>query len=133
MWGSLPGFLTGKWNHRYPFYFQGWQDQWEAGERDSWIRQKTRPQYSSTIFCISVSSASWQVHFSDAPAADVRYKGCMPGSWKGKSKSYAKCRKTGKESVRYEDGCGTRPVPGAQKSGPGRGKPVKEMADNSQT
>ena len=29
----------------------------------------------------------------------------------GKSKSYAKCRKTGKESVRYEDECGTRPVP----------------------
>ena len=51
----------------------------------------------------------------------------------GKSKSYAKCRKTGKESVRYEDECGTRPVPGAQKSGPDRGKPVKEMADNSQT
>ena len=57
----------------------------------------------------------------------------MPESWMGKSKSYAKCRKTGKESVRYEDECGTRPVPGAQKSGPGRGKPVKEMADNSQT
>ena len=43
---------------------------WEAGERDSWIRQKTRPQYSSTIFCIFVFSAFWRVHFSDAPAAD---------------------------------------------------------------
>ena len=57
----------------------------------------------------------------------------MPESRMGKSKSYAKCRKTGKGSVQYGDGCGTRPVPGAQKSGPGREKPVKEMADNSQT
>ncbi len=115
MWGSLPGFLTGKWNHRYPFYFQGWQDQWEAGERDSWIRQKTRPQYSSTIFCIFVFSAFWRVHFQmlRQQMADIK-DACQKAGWE-KSKSYAKCRKTGKESVRYEDECGTRPVPGAQK------------------
>ena len=38
-----------------------------------------------------------------------------------------------KQKGQDQNECGTRPVPGAQKSGPGRGKPVKEMADNSQT
>ena len=128
--GFTPRILTGKWNHRYPFYFQGWQDQWEAGERDSWIRQRhvhnIVPPYFAFPFLLHPGRYSFRMirqQMSDIKDACQKLDG-----EKVKAVKMQKNREKNQSDMRTNvvTSCSW-----CSKSGPGRGKPVKEMADNS--